>query len=77
MDKYYIALNSQGHIVMIYTDNDIEFFAEKENGNRNPFELFSGELEQDIIDKIYVCSLTSKGLVYKKELNRQLEEVSL
>lgn len=73
--KYYLALAGD-KIRSLYTDEDLEFFDEQ-GENANPFELFSGKLDEEKVTNIYVCSLTSEGLVYTKELNRQLEEVDL
>ena len=73
--KYYLALAGD-KIRSLYTQDDLDYFSEQEN-NSNPFELFSGKLDEEQVTDIYVCNLTSKGLVYKKKLNRDLEEVDL
>lgn len=73
--KYYLALAGD-KIRSLYTEEDLEFFDEQEE-NANPFDLFSGKLDDEKVTDIYVCSLTSNGLVYKKRLNEDLEEVAL
>lgn len=73
--KYYLAL-AGNTIRSLYTDQDLEFFDEQ-GENANPFDLFSGKLDDEKVTDIYVCSLTSKGLVYKKRLNEDLEEIDL
>lgn len=73
--KYYLALAGD-KIRSLYTEEDLEFFVEQEE-KANPFELFSGRLEEEKVTDIYVCSLTSNGLVYTKKLNEDLEEIDL
>ena len=77
--KYYLAINEYG-VRSLFTNEDLDAFAENHNGNRNPFELFSGtgNNEEDIVTDIYVCELTNQGLIYTKKLDREtLQEIDL
>ena len=77
--KYYLAINEYG-VRSLFTDEDLDIFAEDNGGNRNPFDLFggTGNNEEDIVTDIFVCGLTPQGLIYTKKLNKTtLEEEDL
>ena len=73
--KYYIALCGE-ELRMVFTNEDLDFFESVRN-TRDPFVIFSGNIQSEIITDIYVCELTNQGLIYRKRLTRELEEVDL